>query len=74
MLYGLPVDSPSIFLKLIARFIESIGAVQDFCGFHSLHPQARTTSMKQKRRRGKAARPIRLRPSENIKTVFQTAF
>ncbi|EFE50386.1 hypothetical protein NEIELOOT_00883 [Neisseria elongata subsp. glycolytica ATCC 29315] len=42
---------------------------------------SRPASLKQgdnkhetKRRRGKAARPIRLRPSENIKTVFQTAF
>jgi len=63
MLYGLPVDSPSIFLKLIARFIESIGAVQDFCGFHSLHPQARTTSMKQK----KTARQSR--PSDTVEAV-----
>ena len=30
--------------------------------------------MKQKRRLSKAARPIRLRPSENIETDFQTAF
>jgi len=64
MLYGLTVDSPSIFLKLIARFIESIGAVQDFLRL------SRPASLKQgdnKHETKKTAQQSR--PSDTVEAV-----
>ena len=57
MLYGLTVDSPSIFLKLIARFIEPIGAVQDFCGFHGLPPSSKEDNKHETKKTAQQSRP-----------------